>query len=354
MNLDSIEEIKKLDKENLISSIYNLADQVSQAWDEVGSLPIADKFSGIENIVVAGMGGSALGARVIDSLLFERLNVPLEIVTDYSLPEYVSEKTLVICSSYSGNTDETVSAFFEAKNMHAQIFVITTGGKLHELAEEHLISYTINPYNNPSDQPRMALGYSIVSILAILSKLGLAHFSNEEIKNLVEAVKSHTGAYMQTIPEKDNYAKKLALSLKGKSPVLIAGQHLVGVGHAFKNILNENAKTFATLFDLPELNHHLLEGLKNPAELRSSLVFIFFESNLYSNKLNKVLPITKEIVEKQDIETLSIALSEKSLLHEVFEVLVLGLFTSYYLALLYNIDPTPIPWVKYLKDHSSN
>ncbi len=352
-SLDKKDEIGKLDKSNLINSIYNLSDQILQAWNEVNDLDV--KFSeDIKNIVVAGMGGSALGGRIVGALLKDKLRIPLYIVTDYKLPGYVDKNTLVILSSYSGNTQETFDCFREANDRNAQVFGITTGGKLKELFESHkLPCYVFNPFNNPSGQPRMSLGYSTVSILALLAKIGFVNIRTDEIISVAEEVFKFTKELSVDIPENDNLAKRMARKLKGKEVYLIAGEHLLGVTHAFKNQLNENAKTMSFLFDLPELNHHLLEGLRNPAQVKEWSAFLFFESKLYTSQTMKIVPVVKDVVTKNDLEVLSYPTRHTTKLSQVFEILVFGSFVSYYLALLYDIDPTPIPWVAYLKEKLS-
>lgn len=349
-SLDNKEEIKKIDKDDLIDSIYNLADQVTQAWEEVGRLTFTQDFSEVNNIVVAGMGGSALGARVIDSLLLERIRVPLEITTDFRLPNYVNSKTLVILSSYSGNTEETLSCYYDADKKHAKIFGITTGGKLENLlTKDKKDAYIFKPYNNPSAQPRMSLGYGITSILALLSRFAFANVTEDEIVELASFLKGFTREFGVENSESGNLAKSFAKKLKDKAVILVSGEHLLGVAHAFKNQLNENAKTFSALFDLPELNHHLLEGLTNPGMLKDYSDFVIFTSELYSDQLKKVVKATSEIVSMNGFNMHFIPARGNTKLQQIFEILVFGSFASYYLALLYGIDPTPINWVDLFK-----
>lgn len=350
VNLDSLDQIKKIDKNNLINSIYNLSDQLNQSWDEVSSLKINFDHSEIQNIVVAGMGGSALGGRIVDAFLFEKIRVPIEIVTDFNLPKYVNSKTLVILSSYSGNTDETVSCYLDARLKGAKIFGIATGGKLAELfSKENIDSYIFNPFNNPSGQPRMSLGYSVGSILAILSRFHFITFEKGEIESVVNFLTKITKEYSVEIPENENLAKKFAIKLHRKAVVLITAQHLVGVSHAFKNQLNENSKTLSFLFDLPELNHHLLEGLANPAQMRQQSTFVLINSTLFTENLRKVTKVTKELIENTGFIVEELVAQGSTKLEQIFYVLVFGSYVSYYLALLYDIDPTPIPTVDLFK-----
>lgn len=354
IDLDDLEQISNLDKENVLGSIQRLGEQISQAWSEVNELKTPDSCSLAENVVIIGMGGSALGGRIVDSLVYDRVRVPIETLTEFVLPNYTDKNTLVIVSSYSGNTEETMSAASEALAKGAQIFGITTGGKLKVFLEENnLPGYIFTPSNNPSEQPRMALGYSVSSILALLSKCQFIHLTDDEINQAVSNLNSLSQEFDIRSPEEVNIAKKLAKKLKGKIPVLIASEHLVGAGHAVKNQFNETAKTFSTLFDLPELNHHLMEGLRNPAEAKQFLQFLFVESLLYSSEVQKRYPLTKEVVEKNEVGYSSYVLKSSKKLDQIFELLCLGSFLSFYLAMLYGIDPQPIPWVDYFKKELS-
>jgi glucose/mannose-6-phosphate isomerase len=352
--LNSHEEIKKVDKGHILDTILMLPQQVDQAFREVSEIEIPQEYAGCSNIVVAGMGGSALGGRIVDSLTMDRLRTPLEVFTEVKLPNYVNDKSLVIVSSYSGNTAETISALKDAWEKKAKIFGICTGGGLEEfLKAKKIPHYVFNPVANPSGQPRMGLGYSISAILTVLSKLSFINFSDDEKMRIVRLMGEYVSDFGVEKDSSSNLAKGLALKIKGKIPVIIASEHLVGSAHAFKNQLNESAKTFSLLFDIPEMNHHLLEGLKNPAVAKETWLFIFLESDLYSEEVKRRYPITRDVVEKNDVQTAVYALSGEKKIDQLFEVLVLGSFASLYLAVLYGEDPATIPWVDYFKDKLS-
>jgi glucose/mannose-6-phosphate isomerase len=144
-------------------------------------------------------------------------------------------------------------------------------------------------------------------------------------------------------------AKRLATLLLNKLIILVASEHLVGAAHAFKNQLNENSKTFSALFDLPELNHHLLEALANPKGAKPFLQFLFLNSSLYSPDIGKRYPVAMEVVEKNNVAANSFECFSQSKLEQIFELLTLGEYVSFYLAMLYGLDPTPIVWVDYFK-----
>jgi len=324
--------------------------QLKQSWDEIMGLYIPEDYNKVKQVVFCGMGGSALGARIVDSLVFSRLRVPFEIFNDYHLPAYVNDETLVIVSSYSGGTEETLESLHEALSRGSKVFGITTGGRLGEILHKRKIpSYIFNPINNPSGQPRMSIGYAVGSTLAILTKLGAIHFTTSEIDEADLAMTKALTEFHENSPETTNLAKLFAKKLKNKLPILVASEHLIGACHTLKNQFNESAKTFSVLFELPELNHHLMEGLARPAKMKSEMHFIFISSNLYSEEVKKRYPITSGVVEKNGIENSTFSPRSSTKLAQIFEFLALGSSVVYFLTKDYGIDPLIIPWVDYFK-----
>lgn len=353
--LDSLEELKKFDEKGVISSIKMLPQQASQAWEEINDLKFSKKLSGAKNIVVCGMGGSALGGRVVDSFVEKKIRAPIEIFTQYFVPNYVNQDTLVILSSYSGNTEEAISCAYDAVKRNAKIFGITTGGKMADfLKKENKDVYIYEPTFNPSKMPRLAIGYSIFAILALLSKTQFITLTENEIQTALEALSAYIKEFGPRSKVDNNLAKRLALKLQNKIPVLVSSEHLLGVTHVFKNQLNETAKTFSNLFDLPELNHHLLEGLKLPAKSKEVLHFLFLYSKLYTDRVAKRYPITQDVVEKNSVSHSLYSFNSNTKLEQILELLCLGSFASLYLAVLTGTDPSEIPWVDYFKKKLSS
>jgi len=349
-NLDSLEEFKKFDQKGVLASIKMLPHQANQAWEEINDLKFSKNLSSAKNIVVCGMGGSALGGRVVDSLVEKKIRAPIEIFTQYFVPNYVNSDTLVILSSYSGNTEEAMSCAYDAVKRNAKIFGITTGGKMADfLKKEKKDAYIYEPTFNPSKMPRLSIGYSIFAILAFLDKTNFITLTEDELKKGIEALAAFIKEFGPRTKQEDNLAKKLSLKLQNKIPVLVSSEHLLGVSHVFKNQLNETAKTYSNLFDLPELNHHLLEGLKLPPKSKEVLHFLFLYSKLYTDKVVKRYPITQEVVGKNSVSHSQYALRSDTKFEQILEVLCLGSFVSFYLAKLSGVDPSEIPWVDYFK-----
>ncbi|KKW37887.1 MAG: Bifunctional phosphoglucose/phosphomannose isomerase [Candidatus Peribacteria bacterium GW2011_GWB1_54_5] len=353
--LDDLKKISDLDRGHILAAIERLPGQIRQAWNEVKLVDIPQAYFEAKNVVVSGMGGSGLGARVVRYLMFDRLRVPIEYVNQYLVPNYVNDTTLVIISSYSGNTEETIASTYSALKKNARVVGMTTGGKLGELfKKENLPCWLFEPRENPSGQPRMGLGYSIAGTLAILAKCQFLSLEENEIKELIESSEGFVKEFGVRVATKENLAKKLALNYASKIPILFSAEHLVGVSHAFRNQINENSKTFSGNYKISEANHHLMEGLKFPAKAKDVVRFLIFESPLYYEKIQKRFGITEDILAKNGYGFDVYKTTAKNKLSEAFEVLILGSYISFYLAILHGIDPSPIPWVDYFKEKMDN
>jgi glucose/mannose-6-phosphate isomerase len=346
--LDSKEETMKLDSKNMAGSIQRLPDQILQIQKEVGKVKIPAGYKKVSNIVFLGMGGSALGAHCIRSIFGKEIKIPLNIVNNYSVPAFVGKKTLVVAVSYSGGTEEVLSALEKAKKAGAKIIVITSGGALAELARAYRVpALVFGTENNPCGSPRMGLGYTIFGPLAIIAKLGFVKVSNADFKKVVATVKKYDGFFGLEVPEASNAAKQFAHELLRGPVWYIGSSHLSGSIHVAANQMNENAKRFGGYFLIPELNHHLLEGLKFPGS--SIGTFVFVESTLNDKRITKRFQVTKDILKQSNVPFLTFLCTEKTPLLQAMEVLVFGSYIGYYTALLGGIDPTAIPTVDYLK-----
>lgn len=349
MNLNSREDIAILDKSNVLGSVESLPDQCLHAWEDASRVEVPDYYKDIQNIVMCGMGGSGLGARVIESVYGANITMPLVRIHDYHLPGFTGIHTLVICSSYSGNTEETVQNAQEAVERQAKWMAIGTGNSLIDLANEHGVPYyKIDPKNNPSNQPRMAIGYSIVGQLVLASKIGLFNLTKEEVDQVASSMREVINANKVEVETAE--AKTLAGKMKDKIVIYFSSEHLVGSTHTINNQLNENAKNLSADHPIPELNHHLMEGLVHPAENPDDVLVVLINSDLYSDRLKQRYAITKQVVEKIGITSFEVNLKTSTKLTQAFELIQFGAYANFYLAMLYGIDPAPIPWVDYFKE----
>lgn len=347
INLNDRAALAQIDTKNGLGSIEQLPQQIEQSWIEASKISLPDEYKNIQNVVVAGMGASWLGAHIMQGLFSDSLKVPLLVCHDYILPKYVNEYTLFIASSYSGTTEETISALHEAFERKAKIITISKGGDLDTFAKEkNLPHYTFDGKYNPAVTPRLGLGYSMVAQMVFLQKLGIISLSENEVKTLI--TKLNTRVKELSPDAKDNEAMQMAMEYKDHMALVASGTFLLGNAHAFSNQFNETAKTFSTFMHIPELNHHLMEGLAHPAEL-SKMIFLFLESNLYDEKILKRFKVTKEVLEQYKISHVTYAPHGESKLEQSFDVLLFGSFVTYYLAMIYGVDPAPNPYVDYFK-----
>lgn len=348
--IDSREKIAELDKSNMIGSIDALGKQIEHAWEDLKSVSFTPKNE-IRNVVVSGMGGSALGADVIRHLFKEELKVPLYVNRTYSLPAFVDTHTLVVLSSYSGTTEEVIAASAEAEARNAQIMVICAGGALLELAKSKGYAYyQIDPVHNPSEQPRMAIGYSVFGTIGLLEKAGLLSISDQDVSDVVATIHKQVEACTVEVAGESNPAKALAYLMLDRQPIITVAEFLEGAAHVSANQHNENAKAYVNYKVVPEINHHLMEGLRFPKSNTSTHVFVFVNSVLYPPKVSLRMKLTQQIVEDNQIETTSVPLQASSKLSQAFEMISLFSYCSFYLAMLEGIDPSPIPFVDAFKD----
>ena len=341
IDLTNLEEIKKLDPKNVYGSTGMLADQCNQVWNAAKQTSRLPDSKAIKSIIICGMGGSAYGAHIAIPLLRDKLNVPLLLNDDYGLPAFVDSNSLVILTSYSGTTEESLSAGKEALKRKAHIAGITSGGKLSEfLTSRNAPSIIFSPQFNPSGQPRLGTGYIIVGTLALLHRLKFVHIGDNDVKKAVGELKQQS-SHITT------QAMKIAKSLYETIPVIFAAEFLKGNAHIMRNQCNETAKSFSAYSELPELNHHLMEGLKNPKNKKMTILFI--NSALYSDVLQRRIALTQDVVKQNKISSLVYETKGATAISQMLNTLSFGGYLSLYLALLYGQDPSVIPWVDYFK-----
>jgi glucose/mannose-6-phosphate isomerase len=332
------------------SSVVGLNLQIEDAIAQVQNVTIPSSYQDAKNLVMCGMGGSGLAARVIESAYSRDLKVPLTRVNDYNLPGFVDENTLVMCASYSGTTEETIENLNQALKKNAKIIVLATGGDLVDIAKSHALPLLhLQPTHNPSKQPRLAIGYMIASQLVLLSKTSLLPLKESDLQDSASHMAEISRANAVSEESAGGETKKLVDAILNREILLITGTHLTGAAHVIKNQLNETAKQLAHLYEVPELNHHLMEGLKRPQTLPDHLTAVIIHSQLYQSRVQKRLALTQEVIEKQHLPTHTLTLQSRSIHDQVFELIQIGSLATYYLAKTYSEDPTKIPWVDYFK-----
>ncbi len=345
INLTNLEEIKKIDSKNVYRSTEMFNEQCEQVWQDAKNIQFPENFKNVHNIILAGMGGSSYGGYVVQTLFKGSLKIPLIVNNDYHLPDFANQSSLVILSSYSGLTEEILSCSQEAKNKNAKITGITSGGKLDDFLKIQNIPYLqFNPKFNPSDQPRLATGYMVLGFIALLNNLGFLNVSNREINSSIEDLKNSKD-YLK------KEAVRVARELQGYIPVIFTAEFLNGNAHILRNQFNETSKTFSVFSEFPELNHHLMEGLKNPKDRKLKILLIV--SDNYSPKIKRRIELTKDVIIKNGISLIEYEAKGDYKLTQVLKTLFFGGYVTFYLAMLYGQDPGLIPWVDYFKKELS-
>lgn len=304
---------------------------------------IGSQLSACENVVLAGMGGSALGAVFLQS--WPQLSIPFEIARDYRIPKYVSDKTLFIASSYSGNTDETLSALSEAQAKSAYIVVITAGGKLEEIARQS--SYPL--LKIPAVlQPRMSAFYGLAAVVQVFESVGLINNCSIELKAAAEWLKDQTASWRPDVATKDNLAKHTAMELAGRAVIVYSGPKLYPAANKWKISINENAKNLAWCNQYPEFNHNEFIGWSShPVDKPFAVVEI--RSNLEDSQVQKRFELSERLLSGKRPAPIVVQPEGETLLQQLLWSSVLGDFTSIYLALLNNVNPTPVDLVEKFK-----
>jgi glucose/mannose-6-phosphate isomerase len=341
IDLDNIDEIKKLDPKDVLGSTNLFTAQCDQILNE-SKLSYPDEYKNLKNVIVCGMGGSAYGGYVVQTLFKDSLKVPVISNNDYELPAFASSDSLILLSSYSGTTEEVLACAREAKSKGFRITGICGGGDLARfLKEEKVPHIEFDPKNNPSGQPRLGTGYMVLGTIVIMNALGFINVSDDEIKKAVEFIN-------QSKERISGSAKQLAENIQGYIPLVFSGSIFEGNIHILRNQFNETAKSFSSFHFLPEANHHVLEGLKNPTERK--ITALFLDSDLYGEKISKRVVLTKDVVKKNKTPVLEYRLTGNSKFAQSLEILAFGGYVTFYLAILYGQDPSLIPWVDYFKE----
>ena len=343
--IESVEAIKKADPGDMLTKIKDLPLQITDAWKIVSAATLPPAYGDVRNITVLGMGGSAIGGEFAGALLADELKVPLNVHRDYGIPGYVSRDSLVIASSFSGNTEETLSGFDEAKKRGAKILAITTGGRLADEAKTLRLPLITFGYHA---QPRAALGYSLTLVMGVLTKLGLVRDMGKDIEAALADVakleeRVHEGA-------RTNDAKKMAIELVGKIPV-IYGAGVMGVmARRVKDQWNENAKNWAHYDVMSELNHNAVVGFPHPPIAREAQVVLLLRSKRDNPRHKLRFDVTKELLDRSQIPHQDLQFDGGSLLSEVLQMTYFTDYVSFYVALLNGADPSPVTSIDYLKD----
>lgn len=347
--LDDLKQIEKLDKSDMSNFIIDLPVQIGKAH-ELSKKIKPPAWKNISNIVICGMGGSAIGGDVVKSMIEEQLSIPLIINRSWNLPHAVNKNSLVFLVSFSGNTQETLSCAKQAIRAKAKIIAITSGGSLEKTARSsNLLLFKFN-YQGP---PRAALGYLFMPILITLKKLNLISLSSWKIVSSInKLVEINKIFYPETSIEK-NIAKHLAYFIFDHLPIIISPENLAGIARRFKTQMAENAKTFCFFETIPEIFHNSIES-QLPWRMKDELVFLILNSisplSLQSQSSEKKsITAFEKLLDKQNIRWEKIPYFSNNKFEHIVSLILLGDWISFYLSILNKIDPTPVKKIEWIK-----
>jgi glucose/mannose-6-phosphate isomerase len=300
-----------------------------------------------QTIIVAGMGGSAIGGELLKDWANDKTSVPIMVQRGYSLPAYANKNTLVLVTSYSGETEESLSVFLDAVKKGCKIICISSGGKLSEYAEKMSLPYIRIPKGIP---PRAALPYLFTPLPIILEKIGLVSNVNVEIAEAVEILKDVCNENSPEKPVKANFSKALASKINGTIPTVYGFGFYRAVAQRFKQQFNENSKVPAKWESFPELNHNEIVGWEGAKELAKHFSVILIRDDDEPKEIRIRIEATKELISAESVKTFEVWSKGKTRLAKMLSTILIGDFTSVYLAILRGVDPTPVKTISLLKE----
>lgn len=317
--------------------IAGINDQISEAVRIGKSVEFKPNSGEIQNVLLCGLGGSGIGGTIVSQLLSSELSVPFVVSKDYKAPAFVSKNTLLIASSYSGNTEETIAAVEEGKAKGAEICVITSGGKLADMAKENGWNHAIVP---GGEQPRAMLTYSLIQQLFMLHRYGL--ISDQHIKD-IDAIPALIESKEKGIQEE---ALQVAKNLHNSMPVIYSDSSFAGVGTRFKQQINENSKELCWDHTLPEMTHNELVGWAGGKDF---IAPVYLATDYDHPRTTHRWKISKEIISKYTSNITEIKAKGDSKIAQIFYLIHLTDWVSLFLSDIKNIDPSEVEVIKFLK-----
>ena len=347
MLLNDHERFRDIDPQNMLGEIDGLPDQLAAAWD-LGQTQPLPKIDTIQQVIVAGMGGSAIGADLLATYAAPICSVPIIVHRDYDLPAFArGPETLFIASSHSGNTEETLTAIEAAIAAECTILCVSTGGKLAAKAAE--INAPLWQFEH-AGQPRAAVGYSFGLLLALFVRLGLIAPEQADVPQTVDEMKSVQRHLRADVPAEKNPAKRTAGQAAGRWVTVFGANYLAPVARRWTGQINEIAKTGSNFEFIPEADHNTLAGIEKPEKvlLHTHSIFLRAKSDHPRNTLR--LEMTRKTFMLEALSTDTVDARGTTPLSHMWTTILFGDYVSYYLAMIYKVDPTPVDALVMLKE----
>ncbi|MCK4904645.1 bifunctional phosphoglucose/phosphomannose isomerase [bacterium] len=352
-NVDDTKTIETFDKFNMRKLLHEFPYQGEKMIELMKNVNIPPEYKNVKNIIVSGLGGSSVGGDLLKNFLRDKINLPLMVNRSYTLPQWVGEDTLLICVSYSGNTEETLSAYKIAKEAKSKIIVISSGGELTALAKQD--GFVCIPVPEVGISPRAALGYLFFPQLLVIKMLGFVDIEDSEFSEAIQTLKDLREEIGIDIPKDKNISKKLAEAIYQTIPlVYTTSDYFEGVGVRWKTQINENSKSpvYCELFS--ELNHNEIMGWEGGKELLGKFSLILLRDKGEPERMQKRINITLAILKDKASQILEVQSRGNNLLSRILSLVYIGDYVSFYLAILNDVDPTEIKSILSLKEGLSN
>jgi glucose/mannose-6-phosphate isomerase len=343
--LDNPMIIKKVDRSNMLGDLVKTPDYCRDAIERAQQVKVPSKIIP-KNIVVIGMGGSAIGGEILHDWLRDTLPIPIEVCRDYTIPAYVNGDTLVFANSYTGNTEETLTAFLEALKRKSTIISISSGGLLVEFCNKINMPYVRIPKGL---QPRAALPYLFFPFPILMQKMGIISNVETELTETIFNIENIVKANAPELLTANNKAKQIAENINETIPVIYGFRQYNSVAHRLKAQFNENSKLPSKSDAFPELNHNETVGYEAPEALNKKHSVIIIRDPQEPTEIRSRIETTKNLVLTRANKTLEIIADGKGKLEKMFSVLVTGDYASIYLAILQNKDPSPVKIIDKVK-----
>jgi glucose/mannose-6-phosphate isomerase len=342
--LDDPAAMRRADPSGVLDAVAGFPAQIEDGWRISRSFELP--WERPRSAALLGMGGSAIGGDLVRGIWSDRLAIPLEVVRGYELPAWVGTDTLVIASSFSGSTEETISAFTAAIERRCPVAVITTGGPLGEVARRAglpLVTFM------GAGSPRASVGYSMAILAGLLERAGVLPLDEPEIAAAVATAREMVARCGPDVPTADNPAKLLAWALVDRLVVIAASGALAPVARRWKAQLNENGKSAAVVEELPEATHNTVVGFEQPDSMRDHLFVVFLASQGDLPRNAQRAHLTAELLESGHIAHETVRVDGDGRLAQALSAIVLGDHVSVYLAFMYGIDPNPVTVIDHIK-----
>lgn len=346
MDLDNTAVFSQIDSQDMLAHIDGLPDQMQAAWEHGRALPLP-AWTRIERVLIAGVGGSAIGADLVASYVAPFCPWPVVVHRNYGLPAWARGKgTLVIVASHSGNTEEALSAYESAGRNGCRLLVLATGGKLAALSEQNQVALWRYAF---AGQPRAAVGYNAILLLAALHRLSIIPDPTADLADAIQSMRTQQESLRAGVPAARNPAKRMAGQLVGRWVTVVGADVLEPVARRWKAQFNELAKAWAQFEALPEVDHNTLAGAAHPQAILANTALLFLRAPSYHPRNQLRARLTKMAFMLEGLNTDFIDVQGPGPLAHQWSALHFGDYTAYYLAMAYGVDPTPIEAIESLK-----